>query len=501
MLYPMTTRAALYLRVSLDATGEHLAVDRQRDICMSRFGDRGWEVTEYIDNSVSASNARKRRPAYDQMCADVDAGKIDAVVCYNLDRLTRQPRQIEDWCDRAERSDVLVYTASGDFDLSNAQGRFTARMIASFARAEVDRKSERQVAAHQQRARQGRPPKGVRPLGYTLTGEIIHGEAEVVRAMYREYAAGHTVAAIRRALDGETVPAGQSVPDVSVTPRPTHIIQVERNRRRRAEGRPEKPVTDPHPWYPMSVKRILKNPRYAGYSVYPSHDGDRIVRDEAGQPVRGQWTPIVDEKTWWQVQQRLADRAKTPGNREGVTAQRHLGGGLYRCHACGKPVISRTTAYACETRGHVSRTMVGVDDYVRRVVERRLSMPDLRNLLPRPDEDGLDDARAKIRHQEARLLRARSDYMAELIDGELYRSIHDEATARIRALNDRVTRSSVGGTTADIIGAPDPARAFREAPVPVQRQVVDTLMTVTLHKHQSGRKGFDPDEVVIDWRG
>ena len=107
-------RAAMYLRVSLDATGEHLAVDRQRADCLRIIRERGWTLTqEYVDNSVSASKRTVRRPSYDRMVQDYDAGLFDALVCWDLDRLTRQPRQLEDWIERAEERGLVITTANG----------------------------------------------------------------------------------------------------------------------------------------------------------------------------------------------------------------------------------------------------------------------------------------------------------------------------------------------------------------------------------------------------
>lgn len=91
-------RAAVYLRISLDATGEGLAVERQEQDCVEIARRRGWKVVKtYTDNSISAYDKAKRRPAYDQMRDDYDRNEFDALVCWDLDRLTRQPRQLEDW--------------------------------------------------------------------------------------------------------------------------------------------------------------------------------------------------------------------------------------------------------------------------------------------------------------------------------------------------------------------------------------------------------------------
>ncbi len=71
----VVTRAALYLRISQDHTGEGLAVARQREDALRLAKDRGWKVaTEYVDNSISASDSRKVRPGYDALCRDFEAG-------------------------------------------------------------------------------------------------------------------------------------------------------------------------------------------------------------------------------------------------------------------------------------------------------------------------------------------------------------------------------------------------------------------------------------------
>src|SRR4051812_1421815 len=93
-------RAAIYLRISLDATGEGLGVERQGEDCRRIAAERGWAVVaEYVDNSISASDRRKDRPGYNRLVDAFAAGAFDALICWDLDRLTRQPRQLEDWID------------------------------------------------------------------------------------------------------------------------------------------------------------------------------------------------------------------------------------------------------------------------------------------------------------------------------------------------------------------------------------------------------------------
>jgi len=78
------------------------------------------------------------------MVRDYDAGLFDAIICYDLDRLTRQPRQLEDWIDRAESNGLALTTANGDADLTTDGGRMYARIKAAVARAEMERKAQPQ---------------------------------------------------------------------------------------------------------------------------------------------------------------------------------------------------------------------------------------------------------------------------------------------------------------------------------------------------------------------
>src|SRR5262245_13526943 len=85
-------RAAVYLRQSQDRSGEGLGVDRQREDCEKLIAQRGWQlVATHVDNDVSAAG-RKPRPRFDELLAGVAGGTVDAIVAWNLDRLTRNRR-------------------------------------------------------------------------------------------------------------------------------------------------------------------------------------------------------------------------------------------------------------------------------------------------------------------------------------------------------------------------------------------------------------------------
>ena len=129
-------RAAIYLRISLDREMDGLAIERQREDCQRLAEREGWTIVEtYIDQSKSATDATKSRPDYDRMVADYEAGAFDAIVCWDLDRLTRQPRQMEDWVDAARFRGLLLKSVSGDVDLTNENGLLIAGIKIQVARA------------------------------------------------------------------------------------------------------------------------------------------------------------------------------------------------------------------------------------------------------------------------------------------------------------------------------------------------------------------------------
>ncbi|MCV7259523.1 recombinase family protein [Mycobacterium shimoidei] len=73
------TRAAVYLRISSDPTGQQQGVTRQREDCLKLCADRGWTPVEFVDNDVSASSGKKR-PAYERMLDDVREAPSDQTV-------------------------------------------------------------------------------------------------------------------------------------------------------------------------------------------------------------------------------------------------------------------------------------------------------------------------------------------------------------------------------------------------------------------------------------
>ena len=140
-------------------------------------------------------------------------------------------------------------------------------------------------------------------------------------------------------------------------------------------------------------------------------------------------------------------------------------------------------------------------NYEEPVIAGRLGQPDaLAKHQTSGEASETSGISAAVAEQRGRILRAQRDYDAEVIEGCDLKRIREAAEARIVELEAERLLRDRGGVLAPILGTEDTAAAFREAPLEVRRQVIDTLATVTLHAQPRGRRGFDPASVTVEWR-
>jgi DNA invertase Pin-like site-specific DNA recombinase len=458
-------RAVIYLRQSLDRTGDGLAVARQEQDCRRLCAERGWTVTEVVsDNDVSATGG-KPRPGYRRVLGMVDTGAVDVVVAWHLDRLTRKLSDLEEIIGLCERTGVKLATVSGDIDLSTDAGRLVGRILASVARGEVERKGARQRRAFQQAAEQGRPSMwSRRSFGYA-DDKVTPVPTEA--------------AAIADACD--QLLAGGSLRSIA---------------RQWSEAGHVPPQRRDSTWQAGTVRKVLLNPRIAGLSTYK----DEIVGV-------GSWKPIVAEETWRALAALLTDPARTTNTGpRGVTT---LLGGLARC-ACGANCYGGRSShghaiYRCERLsggggGHVARRAEPIDTYVADVVIERLSRPDAAELLvdrDRPDVDAL--------RTEANALRARLESVAaEFAEGELttaqLRVINEKIGTKLAAIESRMAEAGRLSVLGPLVRAEDVRGVWESLDLDRRRAVIVTLLGIVVHPAGRGRREFDPATVEISWR-
>lgn len=469
-------RVALYLRQSQDRDGNAYGVDRQRDDVERLVTARGWEVVEtYVDNDVSATS-RKPRPAFERMMEAVDRGQVDVIAARHMDRLLRRLAELEAVMERCQAAGVHIVTASDGVDTSTDGGRLVARILASVGQGEVERKAARQKSATAQAAAQGRRVGGRRPFGYEADGITIReAEAAVVRAGYESVLAGESLAAIARAWNSTGIPTPQA----------------------RRDGSPSS-------WTAQNARDVLTNPRYAGLRRHRPSGYNLQARQDPEAFITGPavWPGVVPEETWRAAVRVLTD----PSRRKKAMNGRALLTGLARCSVCGATVHTggathEYRAYRCRAGGHVQRRAQPVEDYVRAVVVGRLSMPDaLETFAPSVAVDV-----AGLRAEADTLRRRLDDAAADYADGILTRAQLATVTERIRdrlaEVDNEVAAAGSSDLVAPLVAAEDVTAAFDALPVGRKRATIDALMEVTLKPPGRGVRIFNPDDVVITWKG
>jgi site-specific DNA recombinase len=383
----MTKRAAIYVRISKDDTDDAAGVRRQEEDCRRLALERGFDVVEvYRDNDVSAYS-RRPRPEFERLMADVAAGELDAIVAWATDRLYRRTTDLDRLVDAIGGVEVAT-VKSGDVDLSNADGKLRARILADVAQHESEKKGERITRALQQRAEQGGHPTGVRRYGYTASGaHLVPDEAAVLADAYRRILTGESLGSIVRDLNTRGVPS--------------------------AHGKE---------WSGKALKRALLRPMNAGRTVYRGK--------VAG---RGSWETIVDEDTFDAVAAILRDPRRGP--KVGRPPVGLLSPVLY-CERCGSKMHHRyrhirghrVPIYTCP-KYHTQRQRDVLDRYVVEQVLDRLDALARRGRIAPP-------ARATARDKDTALadqLGTRLDNLASLYaDGTLDPEDFAAATRKVR---------------------------------------------------------------------
>lgn len=252
-------RCAIYTRKSTVADVEQTfnSLQAQREACESYVAAQrssGWQPIDvhYDDNGFSGSNTD--RPAFARLLTDIDAGKIDTVVVYKVDRLSRSLLDFATLMDRFSKASVDFVSVTQNFSTADAIGRLTLNMLMSFAEFEREMIGERTRDKCAAARRKGRWTGGPVSLGYqTVEKKLVVDELEavVVREIFDAYLHRRSALAVVGALNA----------------------QGRLTKRHRAEsGR----IREARPWTKSDVLRVLKNPLYAGYVSYGAerHEGE-----------------------------------------------------------------------------------------------------------------------------------------------------------------------------------------------------------------------------------
>ena len=205
---------ALYTRKSSEEGLEQgfNSLDAQREACAayvkSQAGE-GWRSIEAPYDDGGFSGGSMERPALQRLMEDIASGKVDVVVVYKIDRLTRSLADFARMVELFDRHGVSFVSVTQAFNTTSSMGRLTLNVLLSFAQFEQEVTGERirdKIAASKAK---GMWMGGTLPLGYDLPREggrillVNEPEAETVRCIFQTYLELQSVLALERRLDGE----------------------------------------------------------------------------------------------------------------------------------------------------------------------------------------------------------------------------------------------------------------------------------------------------------
>jgi len=188
-------RCAIYTRKSSEEGLEQgfNSLDAQREACAAYVlsqASEGWNLLPDIYDDGGISGGTLERPALQRLLADVAAGKIDIIVVYKVDRLTRSLLDFAKLVEAFDKASTSFVSITQSFNTTTSMGRLTLNMLLSFAQFEREVTAERirdKISASKARGMWmgGTPPLGYRPDGRTLA--IVDKHAVIVRDIYRRY--------------------------------------------------------------------------------------------------------------------------------------------------------------------------------------------------------------------------------------------------------------------------------------------------------------------------
>lgn len=379
--------------------------------CETWAAEHGDEIlASFKDDGISASrHSKQKREDYERMVAVVKAGGCDGILCTEVQRLYRRPRELESLIELAEAGMpfVIQMTTGNRYDLGTSDGVRAAREHVAAAAYESDKIAERVRRKKRTNARNGRFDGGGRPYGYERDGvTVVEAEAENIRGWALALVSGRSLKSIADELNRDGVPT--------------------------ATGRGK--------WRPGTIRPILTSTRVIGvrsHTTTVKQDGKLV---EVTNEYPAQWPAILDRTTWDQVQVILDADERFKGHRGPWGT--YLLTGLIYCQ-CGQPVIGaakrdrrnlpvkrryvcRKTTYNPNACGKMCRLAEPVEAFVTEYVLAVFSSPEFASRWQQSKEPDV----ARLLGERQQLTDVRDDLI-------------EDHTQRMIACRDREQRKSM----------------------------------------------------------
>ena len=201
--------AAVYIRVSTeDQAREGFSLGEQKEKLLQLCAFKGYEVFKVYEDAGISAKDMEHRPAFQEMLQDMKEGKINYIVAYKLDRVTRSVRDLEELISQLEKYNTYLVCDRDDVNTSTANGRFFVRMLTVLSQLEIEIVSERTKFGLNGAIKSGHLPGQV-ALGFKKDGNrktiIDPATAPIVKRVFDLYLQGKTFLQISNIFNEEKV--------------------------------------------------------------------------------------------------------------------------------------------------------------------------------------------------------------------------------------------------------------------------------------------------------
>ena len=329
----MVKNAGIYCRVSTeDQAREGYSLPEQQEKLKDLCKFRDYKIYNIYEDAGISAKDMDHRPSFQRMLEDVRNGRINVIVAYKLDRLTRSVRDLEILITELEKYGCSLECALDDINTSTANGRFFVRMLTVLSQLEIERVSERTKFGLTGAFKDGHIP-GKRLLGFMRENKklvINPVEKEVVERMYDLYSKGYTYSKIANIFNEETL----------------------LNRK----------------WRETWIQKLISNPLYKGDFISGAKTDNPVLYENVVEP-------IVSKELWeeCQIQAKKNTRNYTKRN-DYIFFQKILCPNCHRILACKAPggKKKRYIYYQCRD----CKTFVREDKLVEKMLDYIITIID-----------------------------------------------------------------------------------------------------------------------------
>lgn len=210
---PKRSRCAIYTRKSSEEglDMEFNSLDAQREACEAYVASQrseGWAAIRERYDDGGFSGGTLERPALKQLLSDIEAGLIDVIVVYKIDRLSRSLMDFAKLVEVFDRNNVTFVSVTQSFNTTTSMGRLTLNILLSFAQFEREVIGERIRDKFAASRKRGMWMGGFVPMGYDVKDRklvVNEAEAQTVRMIFERFAALGSASTLARALLAERV--------------------------------------------------------------------------------------------------------------------------------------------------------------------------------------------------------------------------------------------------------------------------------------------------------